>query len=92
MLKDAKLVQLIMLYSVMIQGALLVQDGNEHRFGDKTSLNHLQWMLSEILHNPEQSHSKKHRWIGFVQGLLIAYGITTVDNERDATRGILAGD
>lgn len=65
---------------------------SENRFGDKTSLNHLKWMLDEIDNNPDQTMTKKHRWFGFVQGLVIAYGITTVDQERDKTRNLLAGD
>lgn len=66
-------------------------DGDEHRFGQKTSINHIRWMLREIHDNMEQSLTKKHRWIGFVQGLMIAYGYTTVDRERENTRNSLNG-
>jgi len=67
------------------------RDWNEDRFGPKTSLGHLKWMLEEIKTNFEQSITKKHRWMGFIHGLLVAYGFTTVDRERDMTRGILDG-
>lgn len=63
----------------------------EEPFGDKTSRGHLIWMLDEISTNLEQSVTKKHRWFGFVQGLLIAYGYTTVDRERNYTRDIFNG-
>lgn len=66
-------------------------DHTEHRFGDKTSLNHLGWMLDEIISNQSQTETKKHRWLGFVQGILIAYGITNVNSERNRTRPILNG-
>jgi len=31
---------------------------------------------------------KGNRWVGYVQGILIAHGITTIDAERDFTRGL----
>lgn len=67
------------------------RDWNEDRFGDKTSLGHLKWMLTEIADNLKQSITKKNRWLGFVQGLLIAYGFTTVSREREMTREIFNG-
>ncbi|QBJ02804.1 hypothetical protein MZD04_gp278 [Pseudomonas phage Psa21] len=60
-------------------------------YGEYTNLNHLLWMLKEVQENPEQSHTKKHRWIGFVQSQLVAYKFTTVNYERNATRWILDG-
>lgn len=55
-------------------------------------LSHLRWMLDEIVSNDTQSITKKHRWLGFVQGVLIAKKLTTVDIERDFTRDLLNGD
>jgi hypothetical protein len=68
------------------------RDWNEDRFGDKTSVGHIKWMLEELESNMEQSITKKHRWLGFIQGLLIAYGFTTVDREREMTRELFRGD
>lgn len=46
--------------------------------------------LSEtaIINLKEQTitYDKANRWVGFIQGVLIANGITTVENERDYTR------
>jgi hypothetical protein len=67
------------------------RDWNENRFGDKTSVGHLKWMLEEIETNLEQSITKKHRWLGFIQGLIIAYGFSTVDREREMTRDLFRG-
>lgn len=53
---------------------------------------HLIWMLTEIKNNNNQSDTKKHRWLGFIQGILIAKGITNVDVERDFTRDLFNGD
>lgn len=61
------------------------------RFGDKTSPQHLLWMLGELESNIEQSLTKKHRWLGYIQAFAIAHGITTVDAERNATRLTLNG-
>ena len=61
------------------------------RFGDKTSPQHLLWMLNELENNPDQSLTKKHRWLGYIQAFVIAHGITTVEAERNATRLTLNG-
>lgn len=66
-------------------------DYTENRFGDKTSRVHLRWMLGQLIDNNEQSLTKKHRWLGYIQGLLITYGYTTVDREREYTRDIFRG-
>lgn len=55
-------------------------------------LSHLKWMLDEIVGNDAQSITKKHRWLGFVQCVLIAKKLTTVDRERDFTRDLFNGD
>lgn len=59
--------------------------------GDETNPIHLLWMLDQIEMDTMQSETKKHRWLGFVQGILIAKNITTVIEERNFTRDILAG-
>lgn len=64
---------------------------NDVRLGENTSPKHLQWMLTEIQVNHDQELTKKHRWLGFIQGLMVAHGITTVPLERDYTRNILNG-
>ena len=49
-------------------------------------------MLEEIEYNEEQSLTKKHRWLGYIQGILIAFNILDVDEERNITRPLLNGD
>lgn len=56
------------------------------------SKEHLFWMLEEIEYNEEQSLTKKHRWLGYIQGILIAFSILDVDEERNITRPLLNGD
>ncbi len=55
------------------------------------SASHLLSMLETLRDDLEQSLSKKHRWLGFVQGVLCTSGLTTVDAERDFTRGLFNG-
>lgn len=55
-------------------------------------LQHVSWMLDEIMDNPDQSITKKHRWLGFVQACLVWLDITDIQTERDATRDIFDGD
>lgn len=45
---------------------------------------HLRWMLREM--SGFRDAGKVGRWLGFVQGLLIERGLTTVQVERDFTR------
>jgi hypothetical protein len=59
--------------------------------GDETNDIHLLWMLHELLLNKEQSITKKHRWLGYVQGVMIAKKYMTVLQERELTRNILNG-
>ncbi|AUZ95395.1 hypothetical protein FDI40_gp636 [Agrobacterium phage Atu_ph07] len=60
--------------------------------GDPTCLNHLLWMCKELekkivpYTGTGFSVDKFSRWVGFIQGILIAKGLTTVQAERDITR------
>lgn len=59
--------------------------------GDETNPVHLLWMLDQIEYNTEQSETKKHRWLGYIQGVLVCKGSFTVLEERNYTRSILDG-
>lgn len=50
---------------------------------------HLHWMLNEIRarqFDNDYDGLKYHRWLGYIQGVLITKGYTTVNEERDFTR------
>lgn len=53
---------------------------------DPCSNEHLMWMLVE-LDRKEMHEMTKHRWLGYVQGVMISRNLTTLDIERDLTRG-----
>ena len=53
---------------------------------------HLKWMLVQILIDEDQSLTKKHRWLGYVQGVLVANFVINVDDERNLTRNLFNGD
>lgn len=59
--------------------------------GDETNDIHLLWMLDEILINPSQSLTKKHRWLGYIQGIMTIKGYINVLEERELTRNIFNG-
>lgn len=59
--------------------------------GDQTDLGHLLWMLEEIRNNPNQSETKKNRWLGFIQGVLVTQGLIEVYEERELTRPVFNG-
>lgn len=45
---------------------------------------HLRWMLAEL--RKTMDAQKAMRWLGFIQGVMISNGMTTVTVERDFTR------
>ncbi len=52
-----------------------------------TGEGHLLWMLKQIRnHQTKHNVEKYHRWLGFIQGVLIMKGYTTVETERNFTR------
>jgi hypothetical protein len=56
---------------------------------DQTGSDHLRWMCEtaiDALENETYPLDKMSRWLGFVQGVLIMQGITTVNTERDYSR------
>ena len=60
--------------------------------GDETNDIHLLWMLHELTNNTEQSETKKHRWLGYVQGVMTVKGYINVLEERELTRNIFKGE
>ena len=61
----------------------------KQRIGGETSDEHLLWMLNEIQTNyNEKDDSKYQRWLGFIQGVMVAKGHTTATSERELTRGL----
>lgn len=56
---------------------------------EELTLNYAGWMLDQIKKNADTWPSDKlNRWLGFVQGILVLHGITTVEDERKRTRPI----
>lgn len=56
--------------------------------GDETNDWHLLWMIQQIQTAEDMSLTKCCRWIGFIQGVLVSKGYTTVEEEKEATRGM----
>jgi hypothetical protein len=69
----------------------LAQTYHFGRNGEQDKENHLNWMLRKIQYDDSMSTTKKHRWLGYVQGLMVVEGILTVDEEREFTRPIFNG-
>jgi len=54
------------------------------------SHSHLIWMCQEVINNhAEWPIHKSNRWIGYVQGVLSALQVVSVDTHRDITRKIV---
>lgn len=59
--------------------------------GDETNPLHLLWMLQQIETNVNMSLTKRHRWLGYIQGILVSHGVFSVQEEREYTRPIFKG-
>lgn len=48
---------------------------------------YLAWMATEIFtHSAVLDADKMHRWIGYIQGVAIVTGLTSLDRERERVR------
>lgn len=59
--------------------------------GDETNPVHIIWMINQIRDDKLTNHNQAHRWLGFIQGVLITKGLTTVTEERELTRPMFKG-
>lgn len=57
-----------------------------------TEYSHLLWMLQVIVSDQSLSKTKRNRWLGFVQGVLVCKGDIEIKSERDSTRDIFKGE
>lgn len=86
-----------MFYSdLMYKYISILKDCSDHLVVKETpeeplSNNHLAWMLYELMENEAMSLTKKHRWLGYVQGVMVMKGYIDVSTERKATRHIFKG-
>lgn len=55
------------------------------------SASHLRGMITQLRYDTSQSLTKKHRWLGYIQGVMCTHGLIDVDTERDLTRGLFRG-
>lgn len=96
---DIQIIEMGKLLSVILRYQMIlfdkIEDDENFRYApdeaDQTSDRHLLWMLYQIKFNDDQSLTKKHRWLGFIQGVMVMKGYITVSDERDQTRDIFNG-
>jgi len=53
---------------------------------NRTDKKHLLWMLDGIIDGYIQ-HEKAYRWLGYVQGVVCAFGISSVDDLKQVNKG-----
>lgn len=53
---------------------------------EKVNSKHLIWMMNEIVRGNLHDITKENRWIGYVQGCLVALGLSNVDDMRDINK------
>jgi len=59
---------------------------SEVELGDKTSKPHLRYMIWEIIEG-RVTGRKAHRWLGYVQGVLVHAGRVTVEQMKKLNLG-----
>lgn len=80
-----------MFYPELLQRYVSLLQRADAITGPNYNTEHLIWMLNELASNTGMSLSKKHRWLGFIQGVMTVHGIINVASERDYTRHIFNG-
>ncbi|WP_391557173.1 hypothetical protein [Robertmurraya sp.] len=69
------------------RGVIAEQDSN-----GTIEYSHLLWMLQVIISDQSLSETKRNRWLGFIQGVLVCKGDIEIKSERDSTREIFKGE
>lgn len=78
--------------NILLDAALDLKKRERSEGGLKeTTIPHLLWMLTELQTSTSMSETKRHRWLGYVQGVMVMRGFITVDEERESTRSIFRG-
>lgn len=69
-----------------IKDTYLAEVESWRHVGFEERVEHLVWMLNGIIQGYVQ-HEKAHRWIGFVQGVLLAQEMASVADLKKINRG-----
>lgn len=73
----------------LLESLLLIDRTATHdEHAEETSIPYLMWMCHEIINHKRWDESKAHRWIGYIQGAMVAKGWTTVEIEQDRIRSV----
>lgn len=81
-----------MFYPELLERYKLIIKVHSSKFGNTyRSSDHLIFMLDKLKNDKEMSETKKHRWLGYVQGILTQLNLISVEEERDFTRNIFKG-
>lgn len=60
---------------------------------ENANRSHLIWMCNEIIKNQNKWNERKlHRWVGYIQGVLVVNQITTVDVQRELVTLVMTGN
>lgn len=63
---------------------LRVSEIEVQRSARGATLGHLRWMVKQMA--GEMSENKTMRWLGYIQGVLVAKGDATLDEMKDVSR------
>lgn len=67
--------------AVLSNNGVIVQRNRHH-----ATLAHVRWMTHEVQTWGEDHREKAHRWLGFVQGVLVARGLFSLGDVKEHSR------
>ena len=73
----------------LLESLLLIDKTASHdQHAETTSIPYLLWMCHEIINHKQWSEDKAHRWVGYIQGVMVAKGWSTVAVEGERVRKV----
>lgn len=74
--------------SILATLDIILPDAQPNPETSHVSVSYLKWMAYQV-RDGGFDKEKANRWIGFIQGVLVARNLTTVEHERERTRRIV---
>lgn len=75
----------------LLEGRLVSNDAympgpvHSERRESGTGIQHLRWMCEQIMYG-EITDEKAHRWIGYIQGMGVAFSLWTLEEMKELNR------
>ena len=93
---NRKMIDLLIYYDNVIRDdSIPIKQVEDHTRSDLQRLEHLRWMIDQMLHTADprllgkfQKPETVNRWLGFIQGVMWAAGYFGIKELRDQSRDL----